>query len=444
MGSLRLSAPLPVSLVLHLCVLGVVCLSCTDALAGLKPADASGLTGYYLWMAVGGLAGSLVVGWVLPAVAKSLVEYPLFLAVTALSAGWIRGRGRGSGFMPAGLKMPAAAAVLILSLTLVPWAAGHFLKARGALAGMLLVPVAVPAFLSLRAVSGRPVAVGLLLLCFALLMPWTESLAAGSSTVLRLRNYYGIYRVFDRENLRYLQHGTTQHGREYLTGPVRGTPLSYHHPSTPGGRAMSLPDLRKNRVHMIGLGTGAMAAYMGAGSELTVFELDPDNIPIARRYFSYIDDALRRGAAVRFVVGDGRVRLCSRPDGECDALVVDAFSSGSIPVHLLTVEALREYARVISPDGLLLMHVSNRCLALQPVVAANAAAAGLEALVATNAGNVDPDADLTEWVAVFRPGNDRLRGLLMRDGWLEPPPPLPRPWTDRYANIAAAWLGFGR
>jgi SAM-dependent methyltransferase len=333
---------------------------------------------------------------------------------------------------------------MVLSLTAVPWLVGKYGNASVSGAGLVLVPVAIPALLSLLSSRGRPVAAGVLLLCAAVALPFAESLAAGSSSLLRLRNYYGVYRVFDRDGLRYLQHGTTQHGRQYISGPRRGTPLSYHHPSTPGGRTLGSPALRRNRVHMIGLGTGAMAAYMGAGSFFTVFELDPDNVPIARGHFTYIEDAERRGAKLRFVIGDGRVRLHECPDADCDVLVVDAFSSGSIPVHLLTVEALREYARVIAPDGLLLMHVSNRYLRLQPVVAANAAAAGLAAMGASNAGDVDPDADLTQWVAVFRRGNERMHSLLAGLGWNELKQPLPRPWTDQYANLAAAWLDMAR
>jgi SAM-dependent methyltransferase len=442
MTQLRLEMPPWAALPLHLAVLFVVALNCCGGLARTRPADPGRLTGFYLVVAAGGLAGSLVVSWVVPLASRSLAEYPLalFLACGALALcggwrqAWVAGRP--------GWGTAAAVAVAALSVTLVPWAAGRLCGGgSGVGARIAMACCAVPLVLALRAVSGAPAALAAVMLAAAAGMGWTESLAAGASRTMTLRNYYGVYRVFDRDNLRYLQHGTTQHGREYLSGPKAGVPLAYYHPSTPAGRIMACPQFRRERIGMIGLGTGALAAYAGRGQELAIFELDPDNLPIARKQFTHLDTAERNGARLRFEFGDGRVSLGREQTGAFDVFIVDAFNSGSIPVHLLTVEALREYLRVLGPDGVLLLHVSSKMLSLEPVLFSGAVALGVWACQASNETDRDPDAEYTRWVAVTR--SEPVRDRLVREmGWRGPDPSarLPRPWTDQYSNIFGAML----
>ena len=177
----------------------------------------------------------------------------------------------------------------------------------------------------------------------------------------RLRNYYGIYKIYDQDGLRYLQHGTTQHGRQYLAGPKRQIPLAYYHPTTPVGGVLLCAAFDFKDIGMIGLGSGALATYVGTGQVFTIYELDPDNGRIAEESFSYIDQARQQGATIEYVYGDGRVSLRSRPPASLDLLIIDAFSSGAIPVHLLTTQAFEAYLRVLREDGILLMHVQIKC-----------------------------------------------------------------------------------
>ena len=330
------------------------------------------------------------------------------------------------------------AAVPAAALLVVPWVLGRARTDGPVPSTLVLILAALPLALALRVALKRPVAGVVVLLTVAVVAGRMEGLLTRATNVTRLRNFYGIYKVYDEAGVRYLQHGTTQHGRQYLAGPKKGTPLSYYHPTTPAAGVMTSGQFSFSRVGMVGLGSGALGAYLRDGQELTVYELDPDNLQIARDSFTYLDIAESQGASVSCVFGDGRISLRARPDRSLELLIIDAFNSGSIPVHLLTVEAFAEYARVIGPDGLLLLHVSNKALDLVPVVYSNAAALGLEVCYKSNRDSVHPDADETHWVALS-PDASRIDLLVGRLGWIgSAPRSLPRPWTDRYSNVFGA------
>ncbi|MFC1496918.1 hypothetical protein ACFLS1_00405, partial [Verrucomicrobiota bacterium] len=137
----------------------------------------------------------------------------------------------------------------------------------------------------------------------------TEEFAAGAMGMKRLRNYYGIYKIYEKGDLRYLQHGTTQHGRQYIAGPKKSIPLGYYHYSTPPAQVLLSDNIKLKRIGMIGLGTGALATYVCDGQMFDVYELDPDNLPIAQENFTYLSIAENNGAKLKFVFGDGRVAL---------------------------------------------------------------------------------------------------------------------------------------
>jgi SAM-dependent methyltransferase len=441
MTQLRLTVPAPLGVLLHTAVVFVVCLNVTGELAAVRPGSATHLTSFYLHMAVGGVIGSALVSWLAPAASNWLIEYPLSLAGAAAAIGLARGAETGAA--PAGARASIRTSALIggvLLCVLVVPALSSTLCAESIPPPATVIAAGLPFALILRAACSRPSVLAVVLSVAAAAMTWTEDLASGASAVLRHRSHYGVYRVYDSMGQRTLQHGTTLHGRQYLD-PVRSPrPLAYYHPTTPAARVLSSPEFAIRRLGMIGLGTGSLAAYAGEGSAFTVFELDPDNFSIAAQYFTYLADAQRRGVRLDYVFGDARVSLGSVPDATFDGFVVDAFNSGSIPVHLITVEALIEYRRVLRPEGLLLLHVSNKAMDLHPVVYAAAEVLGLECLEQTNAGRADPDANDTCWMALTA---DAERARILRDerGWIRRSPGprgWPRPWTDRYANLVGA------
>lgn len=450
MTQLRLAVPVPLAIFLHMGVLFIVCLNAAGELAALKPVAHGQLTSYYVIMSFGGLAGSAVVSWFMPLASDWLIEYPLALALTAAAVGVARAeQGAGGGerrSLPLTRSMAQGWAALclagpVVALLVAPWVMA---RAGGPMAqpAIVLLACGVPLALLLRSVACRPWLLALSLLAMTVCMTWTEQIAVGARRVSRLRNFYGIYRVYDMDGQRVLQHGTTQHGRQYLDESRAGTPLAYYHPTTPAAGVLTSDAFAFRRIGMVGLGTGALVTYGKSGSEFTVFELDPDNVAIADRQFSYIRRARVRGVMVDCIAGDARLSLREVPDGAFDLFIVDAFSSGSIPVHLITLEAFAEYRRVLTPSGMVLLHISNRALDLHPVVYSAARALGASAFERTNAGQSDPDANETFWMAVTA-DDGAARTLAQSLKWTmrEPPPQgWPRPWTDQYANLLGAML----
>jgi hypothetical protein len=247
--------------------------------------------------------------------------------------------------------------------------------------------------------------------------------------------------VTEHENERRLFHGTTLHGVERLTGPLAGEPLTYY------GRRGPLGDVfaaypRFDRVDAIGLGVGTLAAYGRPGERLTFYELDPAIARVAGdpRFFTYLRDTQ---ADVRIVLGDGRRTIARVPDGTSELVIVDAFSSDSVPVHLLTREAIELYVRKLRPGGLIAFHVTNRHLELAPVVARAARALGLGAVERDDrAEGARGSRTPSRWLVIARTP-ERLEPLLRRSGWRSPKVSAGRVWTDDYSNVLSVvdWRG---
>jgi len=437
MTFLRLSLPPLVLLSLQSAILFIVCLNCHGRLVEIKPRDPARLTIFYLMLASGGFAGGVLVSTVMPLVSKSLLEYPFGFLLSSLAlalAAKASGERRPLDF---NVKKAAWIALAVISLTLAPWALNRFFHFP---ARMIMIGIAVPVFLSLRHASKEKMLMALTSAAIMLASNWTGELALGSEGTRKFRNFYGIYQVYESGGERYLQHGTTLHGRQYLSGPKLNVPLSFFHPTAPAGELLSGKAFNFKDIGMIGLGTGALAAYSGKGDTFTIYELDRDCLDVAERFFSYLRYSREKGAEIKFIFGDGRISLRETPKGGYDLLIIDAFNSGSIPVHLLTLEAIEEYFRVIRPGGLLLMHISNRALDLAPVIYAAADELKLYACEKTNEGRVDADADLTVWMALTR--DKRIYKRLVRDyGWDSSGSKVAkntRPWTDRYSNLFGA------
>ncbi len=431
---LRVMLPPLLMLLLYLMILFVVCVNCNLRLLQSSPASGTGLTTFYVVLAFGGLCGSVLVSWVLPQLTQSLAEYPLALLVTVMAIGLSTQSDQYWGhFLPHGLFVFLLGVLFFLILRMIP---DTYPEA------LVFVLVALPIALGFRLGKNSPVIMVSILFVLMAGSGQLDQFASGGDVVARLRNYYGIYYIYDRDNIRYLQHGTTQHGRQYLDPVERLTPLAYYHPTTPVARILQYEGERLEHIGMIGLGTGAFAAYGQTGQQWSIFELDPDNLALAEQYFGYLAQARHQGAALRFVFGDGRLRVAEEPAASFDLLILDAFNSGAIPVHLLTTEALAGYMEKLRPDGVLLLHLSNRMLDLVPVVYANAAAVGVHAMVQSNEGEVHPDSELTIWMALSSDAK-RMETYQLKYGWRhEPPERLPRPWTDQYSNLPAAirWL----
>ena len=303
----------------------------------------------------------------------------------------------------------------------------------------------------------RPVrfglAVGVMLLAGHL---WYGAEAAGQGAEERLiyrdRSFFGVIRVEEQRDsdlrplTHTLTHGSTTHGQQSLDPQERLEPWTYYHRAGPFGEVMdNLIDPEVHRqLAVIGLGTGTTAAYAQQGQTLTYFEIDPAVKRIAENpdLFTYVTDARQRGARIDVVLGDARLKLREQPSGRFDLLAVDAFTSDAIPMHLLTRQAFELYMDKLKPDGILMVHISNRYLELGPVVGNIAAELGLTARRCNRTWERERGEYGSEWVAVVREP-DRLGDLLEDERWEEiPPDPRVGVWTDDFSNILSVLVWY--
>ena len=256
------------------------------------------------------------------------------------------------------------------------------------------------------------------------------------------RTFFGVYRVTqDRKGeYRALAHGTTLHGMQALHGPEKGEPLTYFHRNGPFGQAFAgLSQAQQPRhVAVIGLGVGTLAAYAQPGQRWTFYEIDAAVERIARnpQYFDFLE---RCGERCRVVIGDARLSL-ARGAEPYEVMVLDAFSSDSIPMHLLTSEALALYLKGLQPRGVILFHISNRHLTLAPIVGRLAKQHNLVALVNTDqhAPGWPRSRAPSIWVAMARERAD-LGAIAADARWRPVDVPATTPlWTDDFSNILSA------
>lgn len=415
---------------LHLTLFFVSAMVCHGELARDRPATRH-LTEFYLWMALGGVLGGMFNALLAPVLFDAILEYPIAIALACLvRPGVLRRRG----------WAVAAAPLVAAGLVLLSLEARQVGDAR-LVAGMALSAVAGAGLLVLGC-RRRPVALAL-----AVLVLFAGSLMAGSARrlIAAERSFFGVHRVVWSEDGHYrlLQHGTTVHGAQAADSGAARQPLTYYHRDGPLGRIFEALDQRLagRRIGAVGLGTGAVACYGRNGQQFTFFEIDPVVVDLARssEYFSYL--AACGEVRPDVVLGDARLTLAREPDGAFGMLILDAFSSDSIPLHLLTREAVQLYLTKLAPGGVIAFHISNRYLDLAPALAAVVEDLGGVARVSPR-----PESERraerralmqfdATWVAIARTEGDL--GRLATD-WARPAAGEAAVWTDDYSNLLSA------
>ncbi|MDB5420041.1 MAG: putative spermine/spermidine synthase protein, partial [Phenylobacterium sp.] len=260
------------------------------------------------------------------------------------------------------------------------------------------------------------------------------------------RSFFGVVRESQTRAdplggaVKMLAHGTTLHGAQAVSPQWRCHPLVYYAPATPIGQVIlakqqQTPSLRMGAV---GLGTGSVAAYVRPGDHLTFFEIDPLVIRISTdpKHFSYTTICAK--GRVDYVVGDARLTLERQPPGVFDVLLIDAFSSDAVPAHLLTVEAIRGYLGHLKPDGVIILHLSNRNLDLDGPAQAVAGAAGGYGLIQKYQPASDAFWESAEDVVIIGKSPEAIARFAHDKRWAPADPTLARPWTDDYTNLVGA------
>ena len=414
----------------HLLVFTLAALYCHGALARLRP-PATDLTRFYLLVSTGGLLGGFLVALAAPLVFVDVYEYPVALALVAAllpaaSFGLRRGRL---------LVATVALGLVVAGLSVVHIGFGGFGERLPLLVGgaFALVLVCAPALIFLRA---RPALLACVLL--AVFVVPTAISRGFDVHVARARTFFGVYRIVDADGVRSFYHGTTVHGREWprADGSTESR-TTYYGIGTPYFELLSALTRRPSPVviGLAGLGTGSLACYARPGDEVRIYEIDPVVVRLARTHFA----ALRNCAPhATIAVGDARL-LLEREQGTLDFLALDTFASDAIPVHLLTLEAFRIYLRVLARDGVLAVHISNRALDLEPVLAALAERVGLFARVKRYSAPKNlppPKPSASSTVVVLTRDEGTFRALDLDAGWTAlGSPGRVRVWTDDYASI---------
>ena len=432
--------------IVSLAMLFIISVALHGYLYHLRPVPRH-LTLFYLIMSAGGVLGGLFAALIAPLVFDWVYEHPLLVM--------------------------AAAALLPLPV-LFPWDKWFKLSPGRAriVAGLLVIVAAYAAWVMVQdwngALTGAAGVWALVILVVGLLVigwRWAYVATLGilmigvggwdtisdSFTGTRVRSYFGVYTVTDdpARGERRLAHGTTLHGLQRTDPAESRQPTTYYgHQSGVGqtlDKAAALAGPAAS-VGIVGLGTGTLACYRQPGQRWTIFEIDPAMVDIARdpTKFTFLSQC---AGDTPIVVGDARLQIAQMPPAQFDILVIDAFSSDAIPLHLLTKEAIGIYSRALRTDGVLLIHISNRFFDLEPVLAAEAKARGWSAAIRLDPAFQDRGSSAltgSNWVA-FTATPERMRALtggirprklaLDKGAWvpLAAEPGFER-WTDDYAS----------
>jgi hypothetical protein len=429
--------PVLAVLTMELVAFGIVATALHGRLAQDRP-DASRLTEFYLIISLGGALASAFVALVAPSVFPGVWELPILLVGALVALALVAPK------LPA--RSPSEDGRRGLDFSPFFGGARRRLLPYGVAAGWLVAAFIVTGALATEAGIRWLLVGGLILLVGA--RPWFLALATAFVLALatfvlqppaefRDRSFFGVTEVLESPNgeLTLLMNGTTVHGSQSNDPAKRGTPQSYYVRRGPVGDvfAINAEVPGGGAVAIAGLGGGALAAYADQTSSMTFFEIDRVVIEVASdpRYFTYLADAPNQPLVVE---GDARLSFADEPDGRYDLVIMDAFSSDSIPVHLLTVEAILDEIRIMKPDGVVVFHVSNRYYDLAPAVAAAVSAQGLTILEKSHQpGDVkEPGETPSRWLAASRdPAKlDQLRA----EGW-SPVAASDRPFTDDYADL---------
>ena len=422
----------------------IAALICHSQLANDRPA-VTHLAEYYLWIAIGGALGSVFNVLIAPLLFSSVVEYPLAIVIACMlvrpaapsldeTADKRSSFGVPNKYLD--VAYPFGLYLLTVSLALVV----THVRPGSSIVNLLIV-LGIPLILINHFFRKRPIRLGLGL-C-AVMLASVYYTGQTDRTLHVARNFFGTTRVTTNatSTINSLFSGNTVHGRQFADQSRQCEPLSYHHENGPLGQVMAVYNAAPANGHVavIGLGVGAMAAYSQPAQEWTFYELDPDVINLARnsQHFTYLQHCAR--GAMNVIEGDARLNLQNAPDDHYGLIVLDAFSSDAIPIHLVTQQALDLYLSKLAEGGMMAFHISNRSLNLKPVLGDLAASRNLICIAFDDLQPGPFEAkDPSQWVVMARSAPE-ISNLSINSQWqqLEGRKGV-RVWSDDFSNILRA------
>ena len=426
------------SIALNLVVFALLTLMCHGELYARRPSPRR-LTEFYLCTSFGGVIGGGFAGLLAPQIFNGNYEYPILIALALLCMPGLVTGGSRKALTEAAPWLVASAALALV------WYVTRFQpSATLELPFQVLLALLAAAMLFQRQ---RPMRFfGLVILSFSVTALWRPGIAP----IETARSFFGVHKVAEVNDgrARLLYHGTTIHGAQRLRNddgtPVSGPllPQTYYYPGGPFAEAIGAVRAARgslNHVAVVGLGTGTLACHSKGNEHWTFFEIDPEVIRIARdpRRFEFLS---RCAPESPVIAGDARLTLEASAD-RYDLIVLDAFSSDTIPVHLLTREAVAGYLSKLSPHGVLLLHISNRHLDLTPVVAKVAQSLGLAAFVREDRSAGDLLTTLKADARLVVLTRDAADAGSVAGNWMPLRPDQSSAlWTDDYSNILGVML----
>ncbi|WP_316165767.1 MULTISPECIES: fused MFS/spermidine synthase [unclassified Bradyrhizobium] len=419
----------------------LIAMACHGELARTRPA-AKYLTGFYVALSFGGMVGGLFAGLIAPFTFSWVAEYPILLALAALCRPAEKGERLPLVTRWYWLVLAVLALALMVPAEMTSKVTGYLEEHRVWVVGSVGVLAALLAIL-LNADRWKIFATVVAALVLIRLYP------ADDGRIETVRSFFGVHKIVVTANGQYhvLMHGTTIHGAQKYQNddgsPVAGRPepITYYHKDGGIGRAITAIRERKGaplRVAVIGVGAGTLTCAAEPGESWKFFEIDQTMVDTASdpKYFSYV-----RNCAPDFkpVIGDARLTFAKEPDGIYDLIIVDAYSSDAIPIHLATEEAMAIYKAKLAPQGAVVMHVSNRHLELESVVVGIADANDLKSWVYDEDSGRDDEYIFPTDVVVSAREEADVGKLASSDKWTETEPTEgERVWTDDYSNILGA------
>ena len=425
----------------HLLCFFIIAMACHGELARTRPA-AKYLTGFYVALSFGGMLGGLFAGLIAPFTFSWIAEYPILLACAALC----RPPGGDERLPRWSFWYWPFLAVLAIVLIAPSWSNGGVMNWLDDHRVWVIGGVgALSALLALGLNANRwkifaTVAVALVLI---------RAYPSDDGRVETVRSFFGVHKIVVTPHGQYhvLMHGTTIHGAQKFQNddgtPITGRPepISYYHKDGGIGRAITAIRERKGaplRVAVIGLGSGTLTCASQPGENWKFFEIDQSMVDTASdpKYFTYIKNCEPN---LKPVMGDARLTFAREPDGVYDMIIVDAYSSDAIPIHLATQEAMKIYKDKLAPQGVVVMHVSNRHLELESVVVGIADANGMKSWVYDEDSNRDGEYIFATDVVVSARAEADVGKLASSDVWEETDADKKqRVWTDDYSNVLGA------
>ena len=446
-----LDIPKWVIFIFHLWNFFVCCMVCHGEIAGSRPATRH-LTEFYLWVSLGGVLGGIFNALLAPVIFNTILEYPLILILGALLLPVRNGKRLRDLKIWKNILLYLGAPLFLVLLTYwsttawpvksinLTWWEGILHIGRKTMSqiityGILGLLCYGLVFLKKPFLFGTGVA--------ALLMTMVVSGDFTQDIVCRERSFFGVLTVTRDSEGEFMQlyHGTTIHGKQWLDPVKRLKPIAYYHRNGPAGEVFSefSEEEKKFRIAVTGLGVGTLAAYAGSDQMIDFYEINPavKRISTNPAFFSYLRDCR---AAWKVILGDARLTMEKAPFHYYGIIILDAFSSDAIPVHLITREAVNLYFSKLQQDGVLLIHISNKYVNLAPVLAALAEEKGFAGRIYEDDDESDGDEKYcSTWVLLAR--KERDFGSLVRSrGWenLERRPGV-KVWTDDFSNLLSVF-----